>query len=50
VIIEGKTNRRNGGRYSRSCQGMNLANNRVYVATTAKELACRGYIVVYAPE
>jgi hypothetical protein len=25
-------------------------NNRVYVATTAKELACRGCIVVYAPE
>ena len=30
--------------------GVNLANNRVYVATTAKELACRGCIVVYAPE
>jgi DNA-binding beta-propeller fold protein YncE len=30
--------------------GVSLANNRVYVATTAKELACRGCIVVYAPE
>jgi hypothetical protein len=30
--------------------GASLANNRVYVATTAKELACRGCIVVYAPE
>jgi len=30
--------------------GMSLANHRVYVATTAKELACRGCIVVYAPE
>ena len=29
---------------------VSLANNRVYVATTAKELACRGCIVVYAPE
>jgi len=30
--------------------GVSLANNRVYVATTAKQLACRGCIVVYAPE
>jgi DNA-binding beta-propeller fold protein YncE len=30
--------------------GVSLANNRVYVATTAKDLACRGCIVVYAPE
>jgi DNA-binding beta-propeller fold protein YncE len=30
--------------------GVSFANNRVYVATTAKELACRGCIVVYAPE
>ena len=30
--------------------GVSLANNRVYVATIAKELACRGCIVVYAPE
>ena len=30
--------------------GVSLANHRVYVATTAKELACRGCIVVYAPE
>ena len=30
--------------------GMSLANNRVYVATTPKELACRGCIVVYAPD
>jgi len=30
--------------------GVSLANNRVYVATTTKELACRGCIVVYAPE
>jgi hypothetical protein len=30
--------------------GVSLANNRAYVATTAKELACRGSIVVYAPE
>ena len=29
---------------------VSLTNNRVYVATTAKELACRGCIVVYAPE
>lgn len=29
---------------------VSLANNRVYVATTAKELACRGCIVVYGPE
>lgn len=29
---------------------VSLANNRVYVATTAKELACRGCITVYAPE
>jgi DNA-binding beta-propeller fold protein YncE len=29
---------------------VSLANNRVYVATTAKELACRGCIVVYAVE
>ena len=29
---------------------VSLANNRVYVATTAKELACRGCIVVYTPE
>ena len=29
---------------------VSLADNRVYVATTAKELACRGCIVVYAPE
>jgi len=29
---------------------VSLANNRVYVATTAKELACRGCIAVYAPE
>jgi DNA-binding beta-propeller fold protein YncE len=29
---------------------VSLANSRVYVATTAKELACRGCIVVYAPE
>jgi DNA-binding beta-propeller fold protein YncE len=29
---------------------VSLANNRVYVATTAKELACRGCIVVFAPE
>jgi len=29
---------------------VSLANNRVDVATTAKQLACRGYIVVYAPE
>ena len=29
---------------------VSLANDRVYVATTAKELACRGCIVVYAPE
>jgi DNA-binding beta-propeller fold protein YncE len=29
---------------------VSLANNRVYVATTAKDLACRGCIVVYAPE
>ncbi|HET7007013.1 MAG TPA: hypothetical protein VFK65_16030 [Candidatus Binatia bacterium] len=29
---------------------VSLANNRVYVATTAKQLACRGCIVVYAPE
>jgi DNA-binding beta-propeller fold protein YncE len=29
---------------------VNLTNNRVYVATTAKQLACRGCIVVYAPE
>ena len=29
---------------------VSLANNRVYVATTAKELACRGCIVAYAPE
>ena len=30
--------------------GVSLANNHVYVATTAKQLACRGCIVVYAPE
>jgi hypothetical protein len=30
--------------------GVSLANHRVYVATTAKELVCRGCIVVYAPE
>ena len=30
--------------------GVSLANNRVYLATTAKELACGGCIVVYAPE
>lgn len=29
---------------------VSLATNRVYVATTAKELACRGCIVVYGPE
>ena len=29
---------------------VSLATNRVYVATTAKGLACRGCIVVYAPE
>jgi len=27
-----------------------LANNKLYLATTAKELACRGCIVVYGPE
>ena len=31
-------------------RGLSLANNRVYVATTSKQLACRGCIVVYAPE
>ena len=30
--------------------GVSLANNRVYVATTAKQLVCRRFIVVYAPE
>src|SRR5262245_32039606 len=30
--------------------GVSLANSRVYVATTAKELACRGCIAVYGPE
>lgn len=29
---------------------VSLATNRLYVATTAKDLACRGCIVVYAPE
>jgi hypothetical protein len=30
--------------------GVSLANNRVYVATTAKDTPCVGCIVVYAPE
>lgn len=29
---------------------VSTANNRVYVATTAKDLPCRGCITVYAPE
>ena len=30
--------------------GVSLANNRVYVATTARDVACGGCIAVYAPE
>jgi hypothetical protein len=30
--------------------GVSLANNRVYVATTAKDTPCVGCIVVFAPE